>query len=126
MLCQFGLPVLSAALCPHCNYLPVLSTTLGCPAGVEDDGYPRGLQPRELEGSLETLRAMAAEVCSAATQLRRMEGALGRVWAVVRVHRLCVDSVAYTDLRIVGKQGLRTGYSSLNLGLGAVLILEIM
>ncbi len=71
-------------------------------AGVEDDGYPRGLTPGDLEQSLTTLRAMAAEVHAACTLVRTLPGSSDRSCVVVRVHRICRDEVSYTDLRIAG------------------------
>ena len=71
--------------------------------GVEDDGYPRGLTPGDLEQSLTTLRAMATEVHAACTLVRTLPGSNGRSCVVVRVHRICRDEVSYTDLRIAGE-----------------------
>ncbi len=71
-------------------------------AGVEDDGYPRGLTLADLEQSLTTLRAMAAEVHAACTLVRSLPGSSGRSCVVVRVHRICRNEVSYTDLRIAG------------------------
>lgn len=53
--------------------------------------------------SLATLRAMAEEVHAATTLLRKAAGTRKRQCAVVRVHKLCVDDVSYTDLRIAGE-----------------------
>ncbi len=69
---------------------------------MEDDGYPRGLSPADLEQSLTTLRAMAAEVHAACTLVRSLPGSNDRTCVVVRVHRICRDEVSYTDLRIAG------------------------
>ena len=69
---------------------------------MEDDGYPRGLTPADLEQSLTTLRAMAAEVHAACTLVRSLPGSNDRTCVVVRVHRICRDEVSYTDLRIAG------------------------
>ena len=71
-------------------------------AGVEDDGYPRGLTQADLDTSLATLHAMAVEVHAATTLLRKAAGTRKRQCAIVRVHKLCVDDVSYTDLRIAG------------------------
>jgi len=72
-------------------------------AGVEDDGFPRGLTEADLEQSLTTLKAMAAEVHATCTQLRMLPGSSGRSCAVLRVHRICRNEVSYVDLRIAGK-----------------------
>lgn len=75
-------------------------------AGVEDDGYPRGLTQTDMDTSLATLRAMAEEVQAATTLLRKAAGTRKRQCAIVRVHKLCVDDVTYTDLRIAGMHPL--------------------
>lgn len=72
-------------------------------AGVEDDGYPRGLTQADMDTSLATLHAMAAEVHAATTLLRKAAGTRRRHCAIVRVHKLCVDDVSYTDLRMAGQ-----------------------
>ena len=72
-------------------------------AGVEDDGYPRGLTQADMDTSLATLHAMADEVHAATTLLRKAAGTRKRHCAIVRVHKLCVDDVSYTDLRIAGE-----------------------
>jgi len=69
---------------------------------VEDDGYPRGLTQTDMDISLATLRAMGEEVHAATTLLRKAAGTRKRQCAIVRVHKLCVDDVTYTDLRIAG------------------------
>ena len=74
--------------------------------GVEDDGYPRGLIQADLDTSLATLRAMAEEVHAATTLLRKAAGTRKRQCAIVRVHKLCIDDVSYTDLRIAGMHKL--------------------
>ena len=73
-------------------------------AGVEDDGFPRGLTEADLEQSLTTLKAIAAEVHATCTQLRMLPGSSGRSCAVLRVHRICRNEVSYVDLRIAGKR----------------------
>ena len=76
--------------------------------GVEDDGYPRGLTQADMDVSLASLRAMAEEVHAATTLLRKAAGTRKRHCAIVRVHKLCVDDVGYTDLRIAGEYCLST------------------
>ena len=71
--------------------------------GVEDDGYPRGLTQTDMDTSLASLRAMAGEVHAATTLLRKAAGTRKRHCVIVRVHKLCVDDVTYTDLRIAGR-----------------------
>lgn len=44
---------------------------MACPfAGVEDDGYPRGLEPSELQSSLDVLASMAQCLRAAAAVVR--------------------------------------------------------
>lgn len=81
--------------------------------GVEDDGYPRGLTQADLDTSLATLHAMAEEVHAATTLLRKAAGTRKRQCAIVRVHKLCVDDVSYTDLRIAVAGSVDAGKSSL-------------
>ena len=88
----------------HCCVFPVRRQNLEPVghAGVEDDGYPRGLIQSDLDTSLATLRAMAEEVHAATTLLRKAAGTRKRQCVIVRVHKLCIDDVTYTDLRIAG------------------------
>ncbi|KAL0041973.1 hypothetical protein WJX79_010692 [Trebouxia sp. C0005] len=81
--------------------------------GVEDDGYPRGLTQTDMDISLATLRAMSEEVHAATTLLRKAAGTRKRQCAIVRVHKLCVDDVTYTDLRIAVAGSVDAGKSSL-------------
>ncbi|DBA84075.1 TPA: hypothetical protein ACH3X1_006557 [Trebouxia sp. C0004] len=81
--------------------------------GVEDDGYPRGLTQTDMDISLATLRAMSEEVHAATTLLRKAAGTRKRHCAIVRVHKLCVDDVTYTDLRIAVAGSVDAGKSSL-------------
>lgn len=69
---------------------------------MEDDGYPRGLPPGELEASLGTLRALAAEAGCAAAQVRALPGARGRACALLHIRRLAAAEAAHIDLRIAG------------------------
>ena len=89
----------ATACCDMYNGMPQVA--LGF-AGVEDDGYPRGLTQTDMDTSLATLRAMAEEVHAATIMLRKAAGTRKRQCAIVRVHKLCVDDVTYTDLRIAG------------------------
>ena len=63
----------------------------------------RGLDAADLEQSLATLHRMADEARAAAALVRLLPGRRGgRRCAIVRVHRLCVPDVTYTDLRVAG------------------------
>ena len=53
--------------------------------GVEDNGYPKGLEPHDLEGSIATLHNMAASLGATATLLQYIPGAWGRRAALLRV-----------------------------------------
>ena len=69
---------------------------------MADDGYPRGLPPDELDASLATLQAMAAEAGCGAELVRTVPGARGRACTLLRVHRLAAAEAAHVDLRIAG------------------------
>ena len=71
--------------------------------GVEDDGYPRGLDEMGLATSLATLTRMAKETCAAAAVVRTLAGGADRKCAIVRLHRLCGPDICYTDLRVAGR-----------------------
>ena len=55
-----------------------------------------------------TLRAMAEAVSADIQPLREMPASKGRAYLIVRVHRLCLDELSYTDLHIAGAQLLAT------------------
>lgn len=77
-------------------------------AGVEDDGYPRGLGAQDLELSVQTLTAMTQAVNAALQPLKELPASKGRSYLIVRVYRLCLDELAYTDLCIAGQLSLAT------------------
>lgn len=77
---------------------------------MADDGYPRGLPPDELDASLATLQAMAAEAGCGAELVRTLPGARGRACTLLRVHRLAAAEAAHVDLRIAGATA-REGHS---------------
>eukprot|EP00192_Tetraselmis_astigmatica_P002256 CAMPEP_0117686214 /NCGR_PEP_ID=MMETSP0804-20121206/22300_1 /TAXON_ID=1074897 /ORGANISM="Tetraselmis astigmatica, Strain CCMP880" /LENGTH=1054 /DNA_ID=CAMNT_0005497831 /DNA_START=599 /DNA_END=3763 /DNA_ORIENTATION=+ len=81
--------------------------------GVEDNGYPRGLEPRELEPSLSTIMAMADRLDAAATVDRILEAPRGRVALRLSVRRLATDEVNYEDVRVVALGGSGAGKSTL-------------
>lgn len=47
---------------------------LMCFAGVEDDGYPRGLEPKELAGSISLLQNMAGSLSATARLVEYVPG----------------------------------------------------
>ena len=79
------------------------SAELGFGEGVEDDGYPRGLTPQELDTSYLTLKAMAVAVNATIQPVREMPACRGRVYVVFKISRVCRNHLSYTDLRIAGR-----------------------
>ncbi len=73
-----------------------------CAPGVEDDGYPRGLDPPELAASMATVSAMAQSLGAHATLLHHVPGGFGRRGALLHVTFSARDELSYTDLRIAG------------------------
>ena len=71
--------------------------------GVEDDGYPKGLEPRELESSAATLMTMASSLSASVRLVRHLPGAFGRLAALYHVTANRVDDLRYTDLRVSGR-----------------------
>lgn len=71
-------------------------------AGVEDNGYPRGLNRQDLEQSIQTLTAMTEAAGAALQTLQEMPATDGRSYLIAKVVRLCRDELSYTDLRIAG------------------------
>jgi GTPase len=80
--------------------------------GVEDDGQPKGLPPRDLARSLDTLQAMAAELDAEISVLREADGKQGRV-AQVLVRKLPSSLEEYPDVRIAVCGQVDSGKSSL-------------
>lgn len=70
--------------------------------GVEDGGYPRGLNDNDLRLSLNNLNYMASALKSTATIARLFQGASGRSCALVQVRRDCIEDVHYLEMRIAG------------------------
>lgn len=70
--------------------------------GVEDKGYPCGLEQIELDASIANLTAMAHSLHAVATLMTVLAGAHGRRCALLRVSRNTCDDVAYLDLRVAG------------------------
>lgn len=81
--------------------------------GVEDNGYPRGLEPPALEQSLRTVMRMADKLDAAATVDRVLEAPLGRVAVRLSVRRLATDEANYEDVRVVVLGGSGSGKSTL-------------
>jgi GTPase len=70
--------------------------------GVEDGGYPRGLEPNDLRLSLNNLNYMAKSLKATATIAKLLHGAHGRAYALAHVRRNCVEKVHYVELRVAG------------------------
>ncbi|KIZ03296.1 GTP-binding protein 2 [Monoraphidium neglectum] len=81
--------------------------------GVEDDGYPCGLDPQQLDASLATLRRMAAALGARAGLVERLRGAFGREAALVHVERNTREEVACIDLRVAVAGSTDSGKSTL-------------
>lgn len=64
--------------------------------GVEDDGYPKGLEGPDLQASLSTLHFMAAALGAHVQLVRQMPGAFGRICALARVRRETPNQVRAT------------------------------
>ena len=73
------------------------------PPGVEDDGYPRGLTPQELDTSFITLKAMAGAVNATLQPLKEMPACRSRIYVIFKISRVCLNHLSYTDLRIAGR-----------------------
>ena len=109
-----GVPVDSASAILCTNVHSYWTLTIG----VEDDGYPRGLTPQELEVSHNTLKAMALAVNATIQPLKEMTACKGRLYVIFRISRICLDHLSYTDLRIAG--GHSSGSSKLQQALISV------
>jgi GTPase len=70
--------------------------------GVEDGGYPRGLEENDLRLSLNNLNYMASSLKATAIIARLFLGAHRRFCALVQVRRNCVEDVNYVELRVAG------------------------
>ena len=78
------------------------SSAAGGP-GVEDDGYPRGLEPRELQGSVAVLQSMAQALQAVARVVEEVPGAKGRKAVLLHIKQKEEENVTYIDLRVVGE-----------------------
>jgi Elongation factor Tu GTP binding domain len=70
--------------------------------GVEDRGYPAGLEENDLRLSLNNLNYMAQSLRATATIAHLFLGAFGRLCALVQVRRNCVEEMRYVELRVAG------------------------
>jgi len=81
--------------------------------GVDDDGYPKGLDAPNLDASLATINAMATQLRAIATLVRCFPGAHGRRCALVHIQRGTQEEVCYTDLRVAVAGCVDSGKSTL-------------
>ncbi|KAG7667534.1 putative GTP-binding protein 2 [Nannochloris sp. 'desiccata'] len=82
--------------------------------GVEDNGYPAGLDSSALAESIATLEAMAAEVEATATVIRTPPGTEGRHCAFICVRRGAAGSVSdLAEVRIAVAGAVDGGKSTL-------------
>jgi hypothetical protein len=70
--------------------------------GIEDGGYPRGLEANDLRLSLNNLNYMAQSLKATATIAKLLHGAHGRAYALAHVRRNCVEEMHYVELRVAG------------------------
>ncbi|KXZ52069.1 hypothetical protein GPECTOR_10g1092 [Gonium pectorale] len=81
--------------------------------GIEDNGYPKGLDPADLEGSIATLGRMASYLGAAAALLHYIPAAWGRRAALLRVATRTAQEARHTDLRIAVAGSVDAGKSTL-------------
>ncbi|GIL59837.1 hypothetical protein Vafri_14551 [Volvox africanus] len=81
--------------------------------GIEDNGYPKGLEPAELEASIGTLQRMAASLDAFVTLLHYLPAAWGRRAALLRVATSTAQEACHTDLRIAVAGSVDAGKSTL-------------
>lgn len=81
---------------------PLVRTPCDAP-GVEDDGYPRGLDPKELQGSIGVVTTMASSLSATARVVELLPGAYGRQAAILHIRCKEEEDMDYQDLRVVGE-----------------------
>ncbi|GLI70309.1 hypothetical protein VaNZ11_015260 [Volvox africanus] len=81
--------------------------------GIEDNGYPKGLEPAELEASIGTLQRMAASLDAFVTLVHYLPAAWGRRAALLRVATSTAQEACHTDLRIAVAGSVDAGKSTL-------------
>jgi hypothetical protein len=70
--------------------------------GVEDDGYPKGLEDEDLQKSINTLHHMARALGATVGLVRKIPGTNGRTCALMRVRKESSMPALYVDLRVAG------------------------
>eukprot|EP00798_Chlamydomonas_sp_ICE-L_P007098 gene7098-201_t len=72
--------------------------------GVEDDGYPKGLEEHQLESSLRVLRLMAHSLTAHVYVVKDIVGANGRRCVLAAVKLDCLEDLDCKDLRVAEPQ----------------------
>lgn len=85
--------------------------------GVEDDGYPRGLDAKELSASIGIIASMAASLAATARLVEYVRGGFGRRAALVHIKANAEEGMSATDLRVAGETGLVRRCDGLGLSL---------
>eukprot|EP00878_Enallax_costatus_P010114 GHUV01010558.1.p1 GENE.GHUV01010558.1~~GHUV01010558.1.p1 ORF type:complete len:668 (+),score=214.96 GHUV01010558.1:192-2195(+) len=81
--------------------------------GVEDDGYPRGLEPHELSTSINLLQNMAASLSATARLVEYVPGGFGANAALLHIKANAEEDMRATDLRVAVAGSMDAGKSTL-------------
>ncbi|WIA18385.1 hypothetical protein OEZ85_009847 [Tetradesmus obliquus] len=81
--------------------------------GVEDDGYPRGLDSKELAASMGIIASMAASLAATARLVEYVRGGFGRRAALMHIKADAEEGMAATDLRVAVAGSMDSGKSTL-------------
>eukprot|EP00879_Flechtneria_rotunda_P009954 GHRR01010410.1.p1 GENE.GHRR01010410.1~~GHRR01010410.1.p1 ORF type:complete len:1136 (+),score=513.58 GHRR01010410.1:867-4274(+) len=81
--------------------------------GVEDDGYPRGLDATELAASIKIIQDMAASLQATARLVEYVRGGFGRTAALLHIKENAEEDMTATDLRIAVAGSMDSGKSTL-------------
>ncbi|KAF6256999.1 P-loop containing nucleoside triphosphate hydrolase protein [Scenedesmus sp. NREL 46B-D3] len=81
--------------------------------GVEDDGYPRGLDSKELSASSGIIASMAASLAATARLVEYVRGGFGRRAALVHIKANAEEGMSATDLRVAVAGSMDSGKSTL-------------
>lgn len=81
------------------------TSATGACTGVEDDGYPRGLEPGELAASITVLQRMAESLDATAALVEYVAGGFGRSAALLHIKANAAEGRAARDTRVAGAPG---------------------
>eukprot|EP00775_Hariotina_reticulata_P008727 gene8727-8908_t len=81
--------------------------------GVEDDGYPRGLDPQELSTSISMLSRMAASLQATACLVEYLPGGFGRTAALLHLKEDAEEDMRATEIRVAVAGSMGSGKSTL-------------